>query len=177
MSRLHLLSIAALASGILILPARAQETTQEAPASRYQLKNRSSFVMRDADRAPFWPIGHVRRDRNVTSAPVAPTSTTQLTPEMFSVTSILLSNPALAVINGRAYGEGEYLRPSKGAATAKSAKGAALDPRIRVRVTRIMDGQVALQSLDGQSIVVPLHRDEVSAAASTGEPEALLGNQ
>ena len=96
---------------------------------------------------------------------------------MFSVTSILLSNPSLAVINGRAYGEGEYLRPARAVAGAKRIQGCR--PLIRgfAFAFRIMDGKVALQSLDGQSIVVPLRRDEVSAAPSNGAPEALLGDQ
>lgn len=176
MSRLHLLSLAALASGILILPVRAQEVGQEAPAARYQLKNRSSFVAKDTGRAPFWPIGHVKRSKYVEPS-VAAAPTTQLDPEMFSVTSILMGNPSLAVINGRAYGEGEYLRMARAAAGAKTAKVAALDARIRVRVVRIMDGQVALQSLDGQSLVVPLRRNEVSAPSPNEEQDAPLPEQ
>ena len=172
MSRLHLLSLAALASGILILPAPAQDAGQGAPAARYQLKSRSSFVVKDTGRAPFWPIGHVKRDKYVQAVAIAPT--TQLDPEMFSVTSILLGNPSLAVINGRAYGEGEYLRPSRAAAGAKPSRVAALDSRVRVRVVRIRDGQVALQSMDGQSVVVPLRRDELNAPA---EQEAPLPEQ
>lgn len=176
MSRLHLLSLAALASGVLILPSRAQEAGQEVPAARYQLKNRSSFAAKDTGRAPFWPIGHVKRSRNA-EAPVAAAPATQLEPEMFSVTSILMGNPSLAVINGRAYGEGEYLRMARAAAGAKPAKVAALDTRIRVRVVRIMDGQVALQSLDGQSLVVPLRRQEVNVPSPSEEQDAPLPQQ
>ncbi len=106
MSRLHLLSLAALANGILNLPSVAQNAEQGAPAN-YQLKNRSSFTAKDTGRPPFWPIGHVKRGQNIQAESVAIAPTTKLEPEMFSVTSILLGNPALAVINGRAYGEGE----------------------------------------------------------------------
>jgi hypothetical protein len=71
----------------------------------------------------------------------------------FKVTSILLGNPSLAVINGRAYSEGEFLRAPKG----KPGEGATA----RVRVHRITDGSVILQHQD-QTIVASLQRTELA---------------
>ncbi len=60
----------------------------------------------------------------------------------FSVTSILLGIPSIAVINGRAYSEGEYLRaPKQG------------DHR-RIRVQRITDATVTLQYKQEVAVVL-----------------------
>ncbi|MHA3770344.1 hypothetical protein ACXR0O_02270 [Verrucomicrobiota bacterium sgz303538] len=152
MSRLHIFPVAVLASSIVMLPGLAADTDASAPDQPYQLKNRSTFTAPEVSRPPFWPIGFVKRAKIAGEVHVAPTPTAKLTPEMFAVTSILVGHPSLAVINGRAYGEGELLRGSKSAA----------DPRARIRVMRIADGQVHLQSGDGQTVVVALRRPELS---------------
>jgi hypothetical protein len=133
----------------------AAETSETLPP--YELKKRSAFLaVEENARAPFWPIGWVKR---VTGAPVqtedvAAAPGVQLDEKNFKVTSILLgagTASSLAVINGRAYGEGEFLRMPKGGTT----------PPVKVRVQRINDGQVILQNAT-QTLVVALQRPELS---------------
>jgi serine/threonine protein kinase len=79
----------------------------------------------------------------------------------FRVTSIILSNgtsPTLAVINGRAYAEGEFLRVPKDSVSS-----------LRIRVNRIYANNVVLEH-DNQKVVVPLRRPELSQnTGDTGE--------
>ena len=169
MSRLRFLALAAFAGSVLSVSAHA-DPDAEGPAKveRYQLKNRSYFRTSQTSRTPFWPIGYVKANQT-TEAPAAPAPVTKLSPEMFAVTSILLGNPSLAVINGRAYGEGEYLRPARAIAqTAAAGSGAN-----RVRVVRILDGMVTLQSADGQSLVVPLRRAVLNERRTNAAEEEL----
>ncbi len=147
----------ALAFSLSALSLHAEEpAAQSTPVPAYELKKRSAFANTAADaRAPFWPIGWVKRAAStaVTSgAPVEPRS--KLDEKSFRVTSILLGSGAtqsLAVINGRAYSEGEFLRMPKGGAV----------PAARVRVQRIADGAVTLQNAD-QTLVASLMRPELS---------------
>jgi hypothetical protein len=60
----------------------------------------------------------------------------------FVLTSVLLGTPSLAVINGHAYSENEYVRMPK----EHEAKG-------RVRLVRIGDGTVLLEAGKQQLIV------------------------
>ena len=123
----------------------------------YELKNRSKFAAVPATaRAPFWPIGWVKRAKAgvVTAAPTVAAPRVLLDEKSFRVTSILLgtgTTPSLAVINGRAYSEGEFLRMPKGGTT----------PPARVRVQRINDGTVILQNAD-QIMVASITRPELS---------------
>lgn len=113
-----------------------------APAGQYQLKAKSSFTAPSA-RAPFIPIGWVKKD-----GPVVMVQRATLDETAFRVTSILLGNPALAVINGKSYEEGQFLRmPRNG-------------PQLRIRVYRITDGKVWLQYED-KLFTVPLKRPEI----------------
>ena len=115
-------------------------------AVKYALKKRSTFNLPETTRPPFWPIGWVKR--NTTAAvnvPSGPRLT--LDEKSFAVSSILTGNPSLAVINGRSYMEGEYLR----------AKGKG---QPRIRLLRIYDGFVQLQCED-QIITPKLRRDEL----------------
>ncbi len=125
------------------------------PPPPYELKNRSAFGSPGtALRPPFWPIGWVHRDNAspmVAAIPVAVKVT--LDQNYFKVTSILLGSgttPSLAVINGRAYSEGEFVRMPKTPGTAP----------IRVRVQRINDGAVVLQHAD-QTMIAGLRREEL----------------
>ncbi len=134
----------------LLLPLAAQ-AEEAAKAEPYQLKNRSSFTATEDTRAPFWPIGWSKR---VTQA--APVSTaapvlvkTTLDPNNYKITSILLGSPSLAVINGRAYGEGEYIKTPR---TSAPPVGQAAAPRILVQ--RITDSSVVLQQGDQQATVL-----------------------
>jgi hypothetical protein len=153
-------------------PKKDKETKLELPKSDepvppYELKNRSTFANAvNISRAPFWPIGYVKRAKSgpvVAAAVEAPKVT--IDASHFKVTSILLGSgttPSLAVINARAYSEGEFIRFPKTAGTTA--------PRIRVQ--RINDGSIILQNGD-QPIVVPLQRPELNPT----KPETLLDDK
>ena len=135
-------------------------------AKRYELKNRSAFNSADDARIPFWPFGFQRPSKTggTVSTPVAAASKIRLEPRHFNVTSILLGNPALATINGRAFGEGEILPVVFGS------------ERLRVVVNRIHDGIVTL-GYDGQEIQVPMRRAELGAKqaqAQSKQPEFVI---
>lgn len=134
------------------------------PVPPYELKNRSTFAgVTDATRAPFWPIGWAKHPKgSVVQAPVEEAPKVTLDAKSFKVTSILVgsgSTASLAVINGRAYGEGEFLRTPRGAPA----------PVARIRVQRIVDGNVTLIS-GTQTLTVPLTRPELNAR----KPDELL---
>ena len=127
----------------------------EEPPPPYVLKNRSEFkAMPDTARVPFWPIGWVKRAKSapVADAPVQVAPKITLDEKNFRVTSILLGSgttPSLAVVNGRAYSEGEFLRMPR-----------SMNPAPRVRVQRINDGSVILQNGD-QTLTAKLQRPEL----------------
>ncbi len=136
------------------VPTQAEELTgtndaKAAKPSGYELKKRSRFGMSADARAPFWPIGWVKPKNGGGSsnqaAPEAPAQRFLIEPHHFTVTSVLSGNPALATINGRAFGEGEPLPVVAG------------NERVRVVVRAIRDGGVTLQQ-DDHSIFVPLRR-------------------
>jgi hypothetical protein len=130
-------------------PAATAEATPAAstprPAKRYELKNRSSFDVAENARAPFLPIGWVKPQGSI-SAPVVQQA--NIDASGFRLTSILIGNPSLAVINGRSYEEGQFLRLPRGG------------PQVRIRLYRIGDGQVWLQ-IDDKLHAVPLKRPEL----------------
>ncbi|EDY17565.1 serine/threonine protein kinase [Chthoniobacter flavus Ellin428] len=97
--------------------------------------------------------GHLAIDHPVNSPAAAVAPNLAFEEKNFRVTSILVgsgTSPSLAVINGRAYSEGELLRVSKN-------PGA----RVPVRVKQISGDNVVLESHD-QTIVVPLRRPELN---------------
>lgn len=173
MSRLNISLLALLASALLLSASAADESLDPnaPPLGKYEVKTQSTFRLDENARPPFWPIGWVKRAKEGSHTQATPVVRTELTAASFSVTSVLLGNPSLAVINGRAYGEGETIRMPKGAAT----KGGAPRTGPRVRVARILDGRVVLQSTDGQSIEVPLRRGQLTERKA-GE-EILLNDQ
>ena len=120
----------------------------------YVLKHRSTFNKpADTARVPFWPVGWTKLKQTSMAVAVAAEPKTTLDEKSFRVSSILLGSgaaPSLAVINGRAYGEGEFLRMPKGASA-----------RAHIRVERITDGTVSL-AYEDQKIVVPLRRPELN---------------
>jgi len=146
-----------LASVLLLHAEDAVPLKKSATVPPYELQKRSTFtVPAEAARAPFWPIGWVKRQAGapVQSQAVAAVPKVTLDEKSFRVTSILLgtgTTPSLAVINGRAYSEGEFLRMPKGGAI----------PPLKVRVQRINDGHVILQNAD-QILVASLLRPELS---------------
>lgn len=121
------------------------------PVGTYELKNKSFFNVTSDTRAPFLPIGWVKPSGPVTVAVVA-----KIDESSFRLTSVLLGNPSLAVINGRSYEEGQFLRMPR-------TSGA----QPIVRVYRIGDGQVWLQH-EGRVFTVPLKRPELNERRSDG---------
>jgi hypothetical protein len=151
-----------------VLAAAGDSATQ---TEGYTPKKRSSFAVPSTGRAPFWPIGWTPQSE-ARAEVVAPKVT--LDPEMFAVTSILMGNPSMAVINGRAYGEGEALRmPRAAKADAGAVPRVNLPPGVRIVVQRILDGRVVLQA-DKQSVTVPLRRPELSQRKAEDVEEQLL---
>ena len=147
-----------IAGAALVLSAAARAESDKAKG--YELKNRSSFRADGDVRIPFWPIGFQRpkiKADGTTDAPVI-ASKIQIEPGQFSVTSILLGNPALATINGRSFGEGEVLPVVFGS------------ERLRVVVRAIRDGGVTLD-YEGRQILVPLKRPELGAKQSQQKAE------
>ena len=123
---------------------KAAVNKTDATDSPYVLKKQSYFSGTPNDHNPFWPIGWVKVEddsADSSQAPYVPKATD------FLVTSILLNEPPLAVINGRDMAEGEV---------------AALDVNgqpVVVQLMAVQDGRVILR-WQNQEIIVPLHRDE-----------------
>jgi hypothetical protein len=169
----HFLCSALLASLLCVATGRADTAPADTKVPAYVLKNRSAFTpVADDHRAPFWPIGWVKR-KPMTVASAAPALVVEapkivLDAKNFKVTSILLGSPALAIINGRTYSEGEFLRTPR-AAVAPVAAGAAPAPAApRIRLYRINDGSVALQCQE-QIITVALQRPELAQRKADAE--------
>ena len=129
--------------------AHASETKTQVDPGTYALQKKSTFTLAADRRAPFWPIGWVKR------ASRGPAEVTKEAPKVkfdenaFVVTSIMLGNPSLVVINARAYSEGEFIRMPKGGAPMK------------VRVQQIGDGAVSL-AYENQTFTIALKRAELA---------------
>ena len=109
-------------------------------------KHQSVFLASPSDHNPFWPIGWIKPETDNSStaqgvAPVVPHAAD------FLVTTIMLNEPPLAVINGKEMAEGEVATmPVNGQPTT-------------VQLVAVQDGQVVIR-WQNQNIVVPLHRNE-----------------
>ena len=144
----RILAFTAVMAGSVVL---AEEKPQ-APA--FELKNRSSFGIKAGTRAPFWPIGW-SKDKVVVVTPGKPAAKAfQIQPSHFTVTSVLLAHPPLATINGRAFGEGEFL--------PVQVEG----QPVKVVVKAIRDGGVWLDQ-SGYQIFVPMRRQELAPRVPT----------
>ena len=146
--RRHLPPYAAAAFCVAFLAARAGAEPPAANVSgkEYALKNVSSFNAPPADaRNPFWPIGWVpTAPVPVATAAVAPV--VEVKAEQFTVTSISVDAPALAVINGQIRSVGERI------VVPASTPGGAQD---FVTVKKIADGMVTLDHKGKELIVTP----------------------
>lgn len=135
----------------------------------YKLKNRSVFSQPETARAPFWPIGWSKPVAGQITQQVeqaAPLAT--LDPEQFSVTSIAGS---IAIINGKPYLQGEYIRAAKPKEGKAAAPGiASLPPGTKVRVARVADGAVVLE-LNGQYTQLTLKRPDLQLHAHSDADE------
>lgn len=121
----------------------------EADLGKFDLQKKSTFTLAADRRAPFWPIGWVKRAHQGPTEVTKQVPKAKLNENSFAVTSIMLGNPSLAVINARAYSEGELIRMPKGSAPMK------------VRVMEIGDGSVSL-SYENQNFTVALKRPELA---------------
>lgn len=119
-------------------------------AKSYTPKNRSVFTASANDHNPFWPIGWVKMENTTvdSGAPVIPRA------EDFSVTTILLNEPPLAVINGKDMAEGEI--------ATLNVNG----QPVMVQLMAVQDGRVILR-WQNQNLIVPLHRQEELSQADT----------
>jgi hypothetical protein len=114
-------------------------------AAELKIKQPSEFDARTAIHDPFWPVGWqkaapVPQTGAASAAATALAGANLLKPESFVVTSISTGALPLAVINGKAYGEGELINIG-GAPTGS------------VQVFAIRDGVVILRS-QNQTITV-----------------------
>ena len=121
------------------------------PAAGYTPKTRSVFTATGEQHNPFWPIGWVKVANESATDGAAPTVPH---PEDFVVTTILLNEPPMAVINGKDLAEGEI--------AAMPING----QNVVVQLMAVQDGRVILR-WENQNIVVPIHRDEELSAPVT----------
>jgi hypothetical protein len=158
----RILTLAALALGTVAVHAE-DAAPAGAPAQPYQLQRKSVFTATDEDqRAPFWPIGWVKQKAGpnpVAAVPAGPR--VKLDESAFKVTSILLGNPSLAIINGRTYSEGEFLRQPRAVGGAATVATSPIPAGARIRVYRIDDGGIVLQYQE-QLLTVMLKRPELA---------------
>lgn len=138
----------------------AGEAKPQTAVGKYELKKKSTFTLAADRRAPFWPIGWVKRTNETRTEVTTHVPKAKLDENAFAVTSIMLGNPSLAVINARAYSEGEFIRMPKGSAPMK------------VRVLQITDGKVNL-NYENQTFAINLKRPELAER----KPEADLLDQ
>jgi hypothetical protein len=128
-------------------PPPASPETTPAPTAEpvpvLEVKNKSSFVMDDNSRNPFWPIGwKPAAKQNVSNESSGP----QVQAGSFAVTSITVDQGGrFAIINGKAMTEGQVFGLQVGNQT------------YQITVKAIEDGQVVLLRRD-QEIFVPLRR-------------------
>lgn len=143
------------------LAARAEDA--EVKTAGYKLKNRSVFSQPETARAPFWPIGWskpVAGQVTQQTEQAAPAAT--LDPEQFSVTSTV---GTIAIINGKPYAQGEYIRAGKPKDGKAAPAGVTLlPPGTKVRVARVTDGAVVLE-LNGQYTQLTLKRPDLQLHA------------
>jgi hypothetical protein len=157
---------AALAAAVFSASALSEARSQNAPGE-FQLKNRSSFAGNNTAHNPFWPIGWAKALPKA-AASAAPTDI-KLSADDFFVTSILLNEPPLAVVNGRELAEGEMIHVQTGAQT------------IVVQLASVQDGQIVLRYLN-KNLVVPLRRKgeplpAAAAAASAASAPAATASR
>jgi hypothetical protein len=124
--------------------ASATVDTQPASPAIYTPKKKSVFTATEQQHNPFWPIGWVKIESQRTDAtsPVVPRAGD------FIVTTILLNEPPMAVINGKDMAEGEV--------AALPVQG----QNVVVQLMAVQDGRVILR-WENQNILVPIHRDEL----------------
>jgi len=128
-------------------------TASGSAASEYAPKSKSVFTGSANEHNPFWPIGWIKTENYSTSdtAPYVPRA------EDFSVTTIMLNEPPMAVINGKDMAEGEIASLNVGGQP------------VVVQLMAVQDGRVTLR-WQNQSITVGIHRNEILSPADTQAP-------
>lgn len=126
---------AVLLLALAVAPAYAQD------ADRIKPDPPSAFVSKLGGRNPFWPVGW--RPKNKASQPAKPTRPviTDISPEVASISSILLGNPPIAVVNG-----GEYVPGDEIPLVVNGSS-------IKVRLLAVGDGFIRLR-YDGRDYIV-----------------------
>ena len=149
MIRRHTLPTYAAAAFCAVFAAgRAGAQTPSATPARnsgkeYALKNVSSFTPPPTDsRNPFWPIGWVP---SAAAAATAAVPVQEVRADMFTVTSISVDYPALAVINGQTKAVGERMPVPGGSAGSQEF----------VTVKKITDGMVVLDHKGQELTLLP----------------------
>ena len=125
-------------------PATGTSAPKEAPV--LELKNKSSFMMDETSRNPFWPIGWKPAPKQTTNGNLE-LAGPQVSPDSFIVSSITVDTGGkFAIINGKAMTEGQVFGLQMGGQT------------YQISVKAIQDGQVILVRGRDQEIAVPLRR-------------------
>jgi hypothetical protein len=120
--------------------------TSPAQAPVLELKHKSSFMMEETSRNPFWPIGWKPAPTQTTSA-ATETTGPAISADVFLVSSITVDTGGkFAIINGKAMTEGQVFGLQLGSST------------YQITVKAIQDGQVILVRGRDQEIAVPLRR-------------------
>jgi len=127
----------------------------EAPAQSAEelhIVRRSTFESPAAARDPMLPIGWQKQGGIVTDgAPAARTAESFIVPAAFVISSISLDRIPLAVINGKAYGEGDLMPFSAGG------------EKIQIQIYAIRDGAVTLR-YKAYQVVCPIRTAQLKPA-------------
>jgi hypothetical protein len=130
--------------------------TPASTASIYTPRHKSVFAATGGEHNPFWPIGWTKAESlstGDTEAPVTPQSND------FTVTTIMMNEPPIAVINGQDMAEGEVASLPVGGRN------------VMVQLMAVHDGWVILR-WQNQNLTVPLHRDEDLSASALGQADS-----
>jgi hypothetical protein len=140
-----LLSLPAFAGAPTAQNAPAVDTTSTA-APALLAKTHSDFAVHTDAHNPFWPIGWVKTEA-ISSLTTDSASAYVPKIEDFNVSTIMLSEPRMAVINGKDMAEGEI------------ASLPAAGQTVVVQLVAVQDGRVILR-WQNQPLTIAIHRDE-----------------
>lgn len=128
-------------------------------AEGFKLKNRSTFSGAGKEHDPFWPIGWVKPVVGPSSGSEV-AKTVEFSTDGFVLTSILMGQPAIAVINGKEYAEGEMIAWETGG------------QKISIQLVAVQDGAVVLRHQDKNYTVVMRRKgEEQKQIAKTDETQ------
>lgn len=154
-----LLKVRNSAALFLLILASSGLTVQAQTADDLSIIRRSSFDSPAASRDPLLPIGWKKEAPVVLAdngTPVVRTAESYILPSAFIVSSISLDRIPLAVINGKAYGEGDLM--------AFNAGG----EKIQLQIAAIKDGAVVL-SYKAHKVVCPIRASQIKKPLAQGD--------